>query len=159
MRELPGALLADLISDVIARGMPFRFHASGSSMLPFIHDGDMITIIALPLRGPGLGDVVAFRQPASKQLLVHRLVGHSGNGFLFKGDFYSRGQLDGPISIENLLGIVAGVERDGRPIRLGLGPERRAIALVSRSGLLRPITRLAAAISRRIRAFTKPSAL
>jgi hypothetical protein len=45
------------------------------------------------------------------------------------------------IPIENLLGRVTRVERNGHQIRLGLGPECYLIALSSRSGLLIPVLR------------------
>ena len=52
---LSGAAMLGLLEGVLSRGVPFRFRAGGSSMAPFIRDGDVISVS--PLRGdsPGVG--------------------------------------------------------------------------------------------------------
>jgi len=145
---LTGAVLADIVGEATARGLPFRFRAGGSSMFPFIRDGDVILILPLAEKSPRLGDVVAFRQAGSQRLLVHRLVARAGDRYIFKGDNYTHRQQDGPLARESLLGIVAQVERKGHPVRLGLGAERGMIAFASRLGLLRPLVQAAAAVYR-----------
>jgi hypothetical protein len=102
-------------------------------MAPFIKDGDVVTIS--PLRGsrPRLGDVAAFTRGADS-LLVHRVVERQGGSWSTKGDNVV--ELDGAIPAASLLGRVTRIERDGRAVRLGLGPERVVIAWLSRAGLL-----------------------
>lgn len=146
---LTGTVLADIVGEATARGMPFRFRAGGSSMFPFIRDGDVILILPLAKKSPRLGDVVAFRQAGSERLLVHRLVARAEDRYIFKGDNYTRRQQDGPLGREKLLGIVAQVERKGCAVRLGLGAERILIAVASRFGLLRPMVQAARAVYRR----------
>ncbi len=60
--ELSGAQISKLMCEVLARGGTFRFRAGGSSMFPFIRDGDVVSIVSLPSRTPRLGAVIAFRR-------------------------------------------------------------------------------------------------
>jgi hypothetical protein len=137
---LSGAALAGLMSSVLERGASLRFCARGTSMAPLIQDGDLIQVVPLQGKSLRLGDVAAFIQPASGKLVVHRLVNRRGQEAWFSGD-NMRGALEGPLALENVLGRVAAVERAGRAVALGLGPERRLVALLSRSGLLLPLIR------------------
>jgi hypothetical protein len=132
--SLSAESLLGLMTDVLAKGRAFRFKALGYSMSPFIRDGDLITVA--PLRGRGLrrGDVVAYVRPANGRLAVHRIVGRRESGLIVKGDHETT--LDFPIPETGILGVVERVERNGRRRRLGLGPERRAIAFLSRKGAI-----------------------
>lgn len=138
--ELPlsGQALLSLMEAVLARGVPFRFRARGWSMSPFIRDGDVITVS--PLRGarPRIGEVVAFTRPGEGNLVVHRVVGRPGAEVLVQGDSVPDCG-DGIIPAENLLGRVTRVERGGHDVWLGLGPERYAIAWLSRTRRLVPL--------------------
>ena len=138
--ELPlsGQALLSLLEAVLARGVPFRFRARGWSMAPFIRDGDVITVS--PFRGarPGIGEVVAFTRPGEGNLVVHRIVARQGADLLVQGDSVPE-CADGIIPAENLRGRVSRVERDGRDVWLGLGPERYAIAWLSRTRRLVPL--------------------
>jgi SOS-response transcriptional repressor LexA len=129
--------LVELLRAVLERGEPFRFEAPGFSMSPFIQDGDLITVAPLSGASPGRGDVVAFLRPGSGKLIVHRVVGKRGNAFLIRGD--NAEESDDLVPAENVLGRVTKVERNGRRVRLGLGPERYLIAFLTRRGLLRPL--------------------
>jgi len=136
---LSSAELVDLMRQILSRGMPFRFRARGASMAPFIQDGDTISIVALMGNEPGLGDVTAFLHPQTGRLVVHRVVGKHGRACLIQGDnAYGNPEL---VTLEYLQGKVTQVERNGRQIWLGLGPERYFIALSSRTGLLLPLVR------------------
>lgn len=134
---IPNAVLVELLRAVLERGQPFRFEAPGFSMSPCIRDGDAITVTPLSGASPGRGDVVAFLRPDSGKLIVHWVVGKRGDAFLIQGDNAQEG--DGLVPRANVLGRVTEVKRDGKPVRLGLGPERRLIALLSRWGLFRPL--------------------
>jgi len=70
---------------------------------------------------------------------VHRLVGRASGGWVTRGD--GAPAPDEPAALQDVLGRVAEVERAGRRVRLGLGPERVCIALLSRFGLLGPLVR------------------
>jgi hypothetical protein len=137
---IPNAALVDLLRAVLERGEPFWFEAPGFSMSPFIRDGDTITVAPLAGAPPGRGDVVAFLRPGSGKLVVHRVVGRRGGLFLVRGD--NGGDEIDLAPAADILGRVTGVQRGGLPVRLGLGPERRLIAALSRRGLLQPVLRL-----------------
>jgi signal peptidase I len=135
---LSGPALLELLRPVLARGLPFRFRAGGHSMLPFIQDGDLLSIRPQEKAHLRIGQVVAYIHPDRSRLVVHRVVGRSDGAFLLQGDNLP-GQTDGLVPSEDILGRVVSVERRGQPVRLGLGPEGWGIALLSRAGWLRPL--------------------
>ncbi len=135
---LSGHALLELMRTVLARGVPFRFCARGWSMAPFIQDGDVITVSPLRQGLPGVGEVVAFVRPGAGNLVVHRVVARRGADFFIQGDSVPE-NADGIIPLENLLGRVTRIERNGQDVWLGLGPERSVIAWLSRTRLLVPL--------------------
>jgi len=140
---LSGKALIELMQAVHAKGLPFRFRAGGHSMAPFIRDGDVITVSPPASSAPGLGDVVAFIHPETQLLCLHRVLSVNGKGFLMQGDNMPEIP-DGMIPRDAIVGRVTRVERAGRRVRLGLGPERPLVALLSRCGGLAVIRRYAA---------------
>jgi signal peptidase I len=136
--SLSGQALLDIMQVVLAKDIPFRFKAKGWSMIPFIRDGDVITIAPISYRLPGVGDVVAFKQPDSDRLVVHRIIKRKEAYLYIHGDGIAD-QSDGLIHSEDMIGQVTRIERKGKRVWLGLGPERYLIALLSRRGLLIPI--------------------
>ena len=133
VQELPNAGFAELLTAVLAKNVPFRFQASGYSMSPFIRDVDVLTLLPAPphLR---LGDIVAFINPCNERLTVHRIINYDHHSYLIRGD--NTPEADGWIPKEDILGRVIRVEHLGRSVRIGLGPERVGIALLSRFGWL-----------------------
>ena len=144
--SLSGPALVDLLGAVMERGARFRFQARGFSMSPLIKDGDVVTVSPLLNRYPGLGDIVAVIHQKTGSLVVHRLVGKQGGAYLVKGD--NAAERDESVAKENILGWVTQVERKGKRIFLGLGPEKFLIAVLTRTGLLFPIWRLVRPIFR-----------
>lgn len=146
-----GPAFVELIRAVLDKGVPFRFKAKGLSMHPFIRHGDVITISPLFDNLPRYGDVVAFVRPRTFALVVHRVVGKRDGAFIIKGD--NTVHFDEPIPTASILGSVTKVERDGKEVYLGLGPERLFIAFLTRRGvllpLLFPVCKLARFIARR----------
>lgn len=124
----PGQLT--LLLAMKERGVPLRTAVRGFSMAPFIRDRDVLTIVPVGGRLLRAGDVVAFKHPENGRLVIHRIVGSSATGWVIKGD--SCHKPDGPVSQDLVLGRVARVERGGREVRIGLGRERAAIAVLSR---------------------------
>jgi hypothetical protein len=123
-------------------------------MSPFIRDGDVITI-APSSRKPqapayGIGQVVAFVNPVNQKLVVHRITGRHESRFLIQGDNLP-GSVDDMIHRDDILGRVVRIERGQKSVWLGLGPERYAIAILSRVGLLLPIRSRASALTRFLR--------
>ena len=132
--SISGAALAELLQDVLKKGLPFTFRARGFSMSPFIKDGDDLTLFPLNGISPGLGDVVAFIHKGSGVPFIHRVVGKKEDTYLLKGD--NAKETDGFISASDILGSVRMVERRGLRVFFGLGPERFLIAYLNRRGIL-----------------------
>lgn len=139
--DLPisGPALIGLFQAVLERGKPFRFRAGGASMSPSIRDGDVITVHP-PAGTPRLGDVVAHVFAETGKLAVHRIVGRTDGRWLIAGDGVY-GEHDQAREAE-ILGFVTRIERNGKDVRFGLGPERRLIAVVTRHRLTRETARL-----------------
>jgi hypothetical protein len=134
MYSLPAEVLENLLRSRLASGGRLRIFARGWSMSPFIRNGDRITLASLGGQVPSLGRVVVFALPGAEALVVHRVVGIRGQAALMRGDNVS--QPDGWVQTPAVLGQVLEIERRGRRVRLGLGPERRLLAALSRSGML-----------------------
>ena len=134
---LSSEALLDLMSAVLAKGVPFRFYAKGWSMAPFIKDGDVITISPLKSKPVSVGEVVAFRHPQTGKLVVHRSIVKHGTAVLIRGDHVDN-YTDGLVPIDDIIGRVTKIERNKRQIWIGLGPERYMIAFLSRFNLLIP---------------------
>ena len=129
--------LVDLLRAVLSKGVPVRFQAKGFSMAPFIKNNDVVTISPLQGERAGLGDIIAFVHPETQGLCIHRIVRKKGDLYVTKGD--NRSQTEESVPIENILGSVTRVEREGKQTFLGLGPERFLIAFLIRRGLLFPL--------------------
>jgi len=147
--------LVDLMREVIAKGAPFRFRAKGWSMAPFIRDGDVICVAPLSQAGPAVGEVVAFVRADTGQLVVHRVINRGREAYAIQGD-NTPGVADVSVLREEILGRVIRVTRDDQGVWLGLGPERRLIAVLSRSGWLLPVrSRLALLFHPFVRRFVR----
>lgn len=126
-----------LVSDLLRHDRSVRIRVTGHSMTPFIRTGDVLTVE--PLRGRRLsrGDVIL--HAPGPRLVAHRVVGWKGALVRSRGDV-APGE-DPLLSSAFVLGIVTGVERDGRGLRLGPRPLRAVIAGLSRAGVLRGLAR------------------
>jgi hypothetical protein len=103
-------------------------------MAPFVRGGDLATLE--PAREASLGEVV-IRLCGPERLLLHRVVARPGVEPLTRGD--ATHEPDPPLAAGELLGRLSRVERQGRRLRLGLGPERLLLAWLSGHGWLRPL--------------------
>ena len=129
---LDGQACVDIIRSALAKNAGLRLRVKGYSMLPFIRDNDVITLVPLPERGIGLGQVIAFTRVIDGKLVIHRLVGlpkGRRNHYITKGD--SLGRSDCPVSRTDMLALVTRVERRGRPVSFGAGLERRLIVFLN----------------------------
>jgi signal peptidase I len=135
--RLAESAFMELAQLALKAGNSLRFRSTGQSMHPFIKDGDVITVAPLPSRAPGLGDVVLFKNERARRLFVHRITKRDGGLYVTRGD--NAYLDDDTVATTNLLGYVTRVERNGKTVRLGLGPERSMLAMLARCGLLSPI--------------------
>ena len=112
-------LLLKLSRDILEKGKSIRFQAKGWSMHPFIRDGDFIVVSPVKSSSIRKGDIV-FYSNAENKIIVHRIIRkYKQKGrmtVLVKGDasFSSPEKMD----IQNVLGKVIAVERNGRKKRL-----------------------------------------
>ena len=119
----------------------------GSSMLPAIRPGDIVTVRSgLPARA-AIGEVVLFLRES--RFFVHRVVGRRGSALVTRGDALATP--DPPVEPGEFLGFVVATERGRRP---PAGPrqsalDRAAASLFRRSPFAgRLFTRLNALASR-----------
>jgi len=148
--SLVGEALLELVKDILSKGLECRFQAKGQSMSPFIKDGDIVTIFPLTSSSPGVGDVVAFNHPENEKLIIHRVVKKRNNDYYVRGD--NALEADGIVQTRDILGYVNKVERNGKKVWIGLGPERFLIAFLNRRGLIYP---LLSPIRKMIRSFVR----
>ena len=120
----------ELAMQVLRRDGHLRITARGSSMMPFIRDGDVVRITTTESTEVGVGDVVCYEKPPGR-LFLHRVIGRNGDGFVAKGDALAFTEL---VERAHVLGKVTTVERHGRGRRLDTRTARwrnRAIAVLS----------------------------
>jgi len=139
-----------LAADILESANELRFQAGGGSMTPFIRDGDILLI--QPRSAVRRGDVILCRL-GNDRVLAHRVVkiieDHKDTKLLIKGDALQRS--DGYISLKDVLGRVAAVERGGRRIALDAAPWRLAGLLwVVLSPFSRRVYRVAACVKHKI---------
>ena len=71
-----------IAEEVLRRGKTFSFVAGGSSMSPFIRDGD--TVVVAPVLCPKIGEVVLCKTCGG--LVLHRVVSATPAGIITRGD-------------------------------------------------------------------------
>ena len=129
-----------LLLAMVQCGATLRIAVRGSSMTPFIRDGDVLTIAPVEGRSLSVGDVVAFARGGTGRCAIHRVIGRSGPRWIVRGD--NCAETDGRVVSDRMVGRVLLVERDGRKVRWGLGREARIIAWLQRVDLLLPTMRV-----------------
>jgi hypothetical protein len=132
-------ILPELVKEVLGKGVECRLQVKGYSMYPFIKDNDVLTVSPMSDSSPGFGDVIAFIHPKADKLIIHRVVRKIGDACLVKGE--NALEPDGLIERKHIIGIIKRVERKGKKVFFGLGPERFLIALLTRTNLLLPVLR------------------
>ena len=101
----------DLWLEGLRQGRAMRFRPLGCSMIPFLRQGDVVTIMPAPGR---VGDIV-LTQPGPDQVL-HRLVARCGDRLITKGDALHF--FDPPIARRQVLGRACSRDRHGKISRL-----------------------------------------
>ena len=124
--------LEGLMRGFLEDGTAVTVGVTGSSMTPFIRSGDTITLRPTSAASARLGDTLAVLRPGQR-LRVHRLI-RRWPTLRTRGD--AAPESDPAVHGHDVLARVEQVKRGGRRVRLGLGPERIALALLSRWGVL-----------------------
>lgn len=123
----------EVLKCALERGASMRMTVYGESMMPFLRNGDVVTISPLEGRPPQIGDILAFEKPGARKLVIHRLVRKCEYGYELKGDNCRRP--DETASEFHLQGVVAQIERNNRKKTLGTGKSKRWIAVLSKINL------------------------
>jgi len=136
-----------LVLDFLRRDLPVQFEVTGQSMYPFLRNHDLVEVHPVREGEPVVGDIVVLSSSEAR-LLVHRVIRTGGEEILTRGDAMPGD--DGWMKRHVLAGRVRGISRAGRPRQLGLGPEGRWIAMLSRTGISWRFFRLAARLNGRL---------
>ena len=132
--HLSGTGQVELLQAFAEKGAALRTTVHGTSMFPFVRDGDVVTIAPIGPSRVQVGEVVAIRHPGRGDLVIHRVVADLGSGWMTRGDACTTP--DGVVAQGDLLGRITKVERRGRPVRFGAGRSGAWIASLSRGGWL-----------------------
>jgi hypothetical protein len=116
----------ELAAEVLASGGALRLQAMGTSMLPSIWPGDVLSIEHKAGGEIVLGDIVLVARDG--RFFVHRLMGKSESGWITRGD--SLPQDDEPVAEDQVLGLVSLIHRRSRVVvpRRRVSPFRRTLA-------------------------------
>lgn len=113
--------IEDLISVVrptLMEGRRVRMVVKGTSMLPFIRNGDAVELAPVDC-APVIGDAV-LAQVAVGRYVVHRVVRADQDGVWLRGD--SQRVAEGPVPATSVLGMVVAVCRGRRRSAMDRGP-------------------------------------
>ena len=122
----------ELVVDVLGRFGEARLRVVGSSMLPAIWPGDVLTIRRCPMREVRCGDVAVFVR--DDRVFVHRIIAHHDSYLVTQGD--SLPAADPPVTQAELVGVAVRLVRGGKARRISSSvglPARLTGAIVSRS--------------------------
>lgn len=119
---VPCREIMPVVRAALERGQRVRITVNGSSMLPFVRDGDVVElqpIHSLPRRG----DIVLLRC-SEERYVMHRVVRQEGDALFIRGDAQLR--CEGPFASHDVLGRVSLSQRNGRTRALDRGAWRLA---------------------------------
>ncbi len=122
------ALKCDLFAEVTRTFGESRLKVTGSSMLPSVQPGDVLSIRQKSLAELNPGQIVVFHRNGG--LVAHRIVEKIGVHLITRGDslrFHDR-----PVVEEEVVGQVISILRDGRPVDPRLGWMQRAAGWIFR---------------------------
>jgi hypothetical protein len=97
----------ELATEVLNSGGTIRLHAMGTSMLPSIWPGDLLSIEHKPGKEIVPGDIVLVAR--DERFVVHRLIEKSTSRWITRGD--SLPQNDAPVAEVQVLGRVSLIHR------------------------------------------------
>jgi len=139
-----------LAAEVLRSGLHLRLRAMGTSMLPTLWPGDLLTIESVAVEQAKPGDLVLFMREG--RFFVHRLIAkvEAEAMLITRGDCLSAG--DAPVSAKEFLGKVVQVQRRG--LSFAPGPKLSRVRLLIARLLCHfaPLQRLTLRIYARYRA-------
>lgn len=102
--------LIPVIRKSLSEGKPVRFSSTGSSMVPFIYNGDDIELMPINEELKRC-DIILLEKDTNKYVL-HRITKIDGGKIFLRGDAQSKAE--GPFDIQNAIGIAGVSFRKGR---------------------------------------------
>ncbi len=134
-----GGELTGLLDSLVGEDLDCSIRVHGGSMDPFLCDGDVVKISSVSADDVCVGDIVAVAPSKDATPLVHRVIGcrvkDGARELLIKGDrcVYN----DGWVLVDNVLGMVCEMNRDGVLVVSGTSkPCKYFLAVISRLGIL-----------------------
>src|SRR5262245_60784436 len=100
----------ELFGDIILRFGRAKVRVTGSSMMPSIWPGDVLTVERRPVGQLQDGEIVVFTREG--RLFAHRVIAHGDRHLVTRGDTVPSS--DAPVSEAELLGVVVLASRRGR---------------------------------------------
>ena len=125
--EVP-ALKCRLVADVARSSGQVRLRVTGSSMLPCLWPGDILTVRRQPMEELRPGQIVLWYRHG--QLWAHRIISHHKHHVVTRGDALF--QDDPPLCEHEILGVVVEVERHSQPVALQWQLWQRTLARLLR---------------------------
>jgi hypothetical protein len=139
-REAPDTAKIAMAADVLRAQRTIRLRACGTSMLPALWPGDLLTIEPFAVAQAAVGDIVLVARDG--RFFIHRLIQIGGScdaaAWITRGD--AMPERDPPVSAEQIIGRVSQVERNDREFivpRHLPASSRRFAKLIAHSDLLR----------------------
>ncbi|HEV2618961.1 MAG TPA: hypothetical protein VGU23_03370 [Acidobacteriaceae bacterium] len=122
------AACCELISDVARRAGQVRLKLNGTSMLPAMWPGDIVTVERCELADLRPGHIVLFT--AATGLVAHRVVRAFPDRLITRGD--SVPHCDPPVPSSAIIGYVADIVRNHRSIPIETTWPQRALSAILR---------------------------
>lgn len=121
---VPSRELMPLVRDALGRGQRVRMTVTGTSMWPFLRDGDVVELE--PAGTLRVGDVVLVEtaRDGTAHYVLHRVVRVGEGTFFLRGD--AQADAEGPFTSADVLGRVTAASRHGRVRALDRGVWRVA---------------------------------
>ncbi len=123
--NVPSRVLMPVIRAALERDQRVRMTINGSSMSPFIRDGDVVELESVRSR-PVLGDMVLVRR-SEDYYVLHRVVRIEGDEFFLRGD--AQQHSEGPFTRRDVLGKVIASYHSGRVRDFDRGTWRLAMLI------------------------------
>jgi len=122
------AVCCQLVRDVVCDAGEVRLRLTGTSMLPAMRPGDVVTVRRCNIAELQPGQIVLFHRDS--RVVAHRVLRKLQDGLIVRGD--SVPFRDAPLKAFEVVGHVAGIVRNGCSIPLERSLLQRAGAAVLR---------------------------
>lgn len=130
----------EIVKNVLALGYSIRFRVYGRSMIPFVNNGDKVTISPFGDTNPQIGNIVVFENLRDRRLVIHRVIQKHVDRFEIKGDNCT--QSDGIIPLSQILGKITKIEHGNKEIITGNGRTNYLIVFLSKKKIFAILDRL-----------------